>query len=474
MNLNYIWIVFIVLSFLVGLIKLIFLGDTSVFKHMVDGLFDTTKVAVMDIALPLVGMMAFWLGIMKIGEKAGAIRFLSKIVSPFFTKLFPSVPKDHPSIGNMMMNFSANLLGLDNAATPLGLKAMDSLQSINPQKDTATDAQIMFLVLHTSGLTLVPASIMLFRYLNGAQDPTDIFIPCIIGTFCTTLFGIIIVGIRQRLNLFHPTVLVVLCTAFLAIMGLSQFIKSSAQAGTNFAQEYIVSHKINSQFVDIEKVSVHDFKKLYPESFQKELKIKEPQLSPETIDTANQEFVNFERGTPSRVMSNVLLLLIPTLFVSGAWIKKVNVFDSFIEGAKDGFDVAVKIIPYLIAMLSAISLLRNSGVMDYLLSAISWSFEQFRINTDFIPALPTALMKPLSGSGSRALMIETMQTYGADSFAGRLSCIFQGSADTTFYIVALYFGSVGIKKIRYAVSAGLLTELLGVIAAVFIAYYFFG
>jgi len=474
MNLNYIWIVFVVLSFLVGLIKFIFLGDTSVFKQMVDGLFDTTKVAVMDIALPLIGMMAFWLGIMKIGEKAGAIRFLSRMVSPFFTKLFPSIPKDHPSIGSMMMNFSANLLGLDNAATPLGLKAMDSLQTINTRKDTASDAQIMFLVLHTSGLTLVPASIMLFRYLNGAQDPTDIFIPCIIGTFCTTLFGIIIVGIRQKINLLHPTVLITLCVSFLAIIGLSQFIKNSAQAKADFAQEYIISHKIISQSIDTKAISVDDFKKLYPESFQKELKIEESQLTPETIDKTNQEFVNFERGTPSRVMSNVLLLLIPTLFVSGAYIRKVNVFDSFIEGAKDGFDVAVKIIPYLVAMLSAISLLRNSGVLDYLLSAIAWIFEQFRINTDFIPALPTALMKPLSGSGSRALMIEAMQTYGADSFAGRLACVFQGSSDTTFYIVALYFGSVGIKKIRYAISAGLLTELLGVIAAVFIAYYFFG
>lgn len=473
MTLNYIWIAFIILSFLVGLLKLIFLGDTTVFKHMVDGLFDTTKVAVMEIALPLAGMMTFWLGIMKIGENAGAIRFLSRIVGPFFSKLFPSVPKDHPAIGNMMMNFSANLLGLDNAATPLGLKAMDSLQSLNTKKDTATDAQIMFLVLHTSGLTLIPASIMLYRYLNGAQDPTDIFIPCIVGTFCTTLFGIIIVGIRQKLKLFSPSILLGLGIAILFIFGLSFYIKNSANSHTEFAKDYINTH-ITPKTKKPENIKVDDFIKLYPISFQKELKINESSLTPSIISKANQEFINFERGTTSRVMSNVLLLLIPTVFISGAFIKKINVFDSFIDGAKEGFGVAVKIIPYLVAMLAAISLLRNSGIMDYILTGISSIFKLTQINTDFIPALPTALMKPLSGSGSRALMIETMQTYGADSFAGRLSCVFQGSADTTFYIIALYFGSIGIKRIRYSITAGLLTELMGVIAAIFIAYYFFG
>ncbi len=472
MTLNYIWIAFVILSFIVGLIKLIFLGDTVVFKQMVDGLFDTTKIAVMDIALPLAGMMTFWLGIMKIGENAGAIRFLSRLVSPFFSKLFPSVPKDHPAIGNMMMNFSANLLGLDNAATPLGLKAMDSLQTLNPKKDTATDAQIMFLVLHTSGLTLIPTSIMLYRYLNGAQDPTDIFIPCIVGTFCTTLFGIIIVGIKQRLNLFSPNILIGLGISILFIFGLSFYIKNSAVSHAEYAQEYV--SKITPQTINTETISLENFKKLYPESFQKEIKPDTEKVTPELIHKTNQEFVNFERGTTSRVMSNVLLLLIPTVFISGAFIKKVNVFDSFIDGAKDGFEVAVKIIPYLIAMLAAISLLRNSGIMDYILAGIAWIFNSLHINTNFIPALPTALMKPLSGSGSRALMIETMQNYGADSFSGRLACVFQGSADTTFYIIALYFGSVGIKRIRYSISAGLLTELLGVIAAIFITYYFFG
>ncbi|MGM5631213.1 nucleoside recognition domain-containing protein [Apibacter raozihei] len=472
MTLNYIWIAFIILSFIVGLIKLIFLGDTVVFKHMVDGLFDTTKVAVMDIALPLAGMMTFWLGIMKIGENAGAIRFLSKIVSPFFTKLFPSVPKDHPAIGNMMMNFSANLLGLDNAATPLGLKAMDSLQTLNPKKDTATDAQIMFLVLHTSGLTLIPATIMLYRYLNGAQDPTDIFIPCIVGTFCTTLFGIIIVGIKQKLNLINPTVIAGLGISVMMILGLSYYMKNSAASYAENAISY--TDKINSQMRNDENITVDQFKEFYPESFRKEIKIDSEKITPEIITKTNNEYINFERGTSSRVMSNLLLLLIPTIFITGGFIKKINVFDSFIDGAKDGFGVAVKIIPYLIAMLAAISLLRNSGIMDYILAGIAYLFNLLDINTDFIPALPTALMKPLSGSGSRALMIETMQNYGADSFAGRLACIFQGSADTTFYIIALYFGSVGIKRIRYAITAGLLTELLGVITAILIAYYFFG
>lgn len=472
MALNYVWIAFVIIAFIVGLVKLILFGDTSVFKNMTDGLFDTTKIAVMDIALPLVGMMSFWLGIMKIGENAGAIRFLSKIVGPFFQKLFPSIPKNHPSIGNMMMNFSANLLGLDNAATPLGLKAMESLESINPKKEVASDAQIMFLVLHTSGLTLIPTSIMLFRYLNGAQDPTDIFIPCIIATFMTTLFGIIIVGIKQRLNLLNPTIILTLLCAFGFLIGISHFMKQSASHNAEIATEYV--QKINPKTINTETTSMENFKKLYPEDFRGEIKIEDKKLSPQIIENTNQEYIFYQKGAVSRVMSNLLLLLIPVTFISGAVIKKVNVFDSFIDGAKEGFGVAVKIIPYLIAMLAAISLLRTSGIFTYLIDGLQFLFSKTNINTDFIPALPTALMKPLSGSGSRAMMIETMQNYGADSFAGRLSCVFQGSADTTFYIIALYFGSVGIKKIRYAITAGLLTELLGVIAAIFVAYYFFG
>lgn len=472
MALNYIWIAFFVVAFVVALLKMILTGDTLVFKQMVDGLFDTTKVSVMDIALPLVGMMSFWLGIMRIGEKAGAIRFLSKIVNPFFSRLFPSLPKNDPSLGHMMMNFSANLLGLDNAATPLGIRAMESLQTHNPDKEKATDAQIMFLVLHASGLTLIPATIMLYRYLNGAADPTDIFIPCIIATFCTTLFGIIIVSIKQKINLFQPVLMAWLIGAFAFLMGLSYFIKNDANKRVLQAQSYISNH-IPTDSTFAKSLDVKKLKNLYPTDFQKEIKI-EKEINPKTITEINLQYVNFERATASRVMSNVLLMLIPILFILGGFRKKINVFENFIEGAKEGFEVAIKIIPYLVAMLAAISVLRNSGVFEYILTGLSFVFTQLGVNTDFIAALPTALMKPLSGSGSRALMIETMQTYGADSFAGRLASVFQGSADTTFYIIALYFGSVGIKKIRYALTAGLLTEFLGVISAIFIAYYFFG
>ncbi|WP_221410362.1 nucleoside recognition domain-containing protein [Apibacter muscae] len=473
MALNYIWIAFFVLSFIVGLIKLIFLGDTLIFKEMVDGLFSTTKQSVMEIALPLAGMMTFWLGIMKIGENAGAIRFLSKLVGPFLSKLFPSIPKNHPAIGNMMMNFSANLLGLDNAATPLGLKAMDSLQTLNPKKDTATDAQIMFLVLHTSGLTLIPTSIMLYRYLNGAQNPTDIFIPCIVATFCTTLFGIIIVSLKQKINLFSRNIILGLGLSLLFIISMSFYIKKTSATYEAKASEYV--NKITPDLINYKISNTEDLKNLYPSSFQKEFEKnhKKESLTPELIAKSNREYINFESATASRVLSNILLLLIPVTFITGAFVKKVNVFESFIDGAKDGFNVAVKIIPYLIAMLASISLLRTSGIMDYLLDGVAYLFYTLKLNTEFIPALPTAFMKPLSGSGSRALMIEAMQNYGADSFVGRLACIFQGSADTTFYIIALYFGSVGIKKIRYALSAGLLTDLLGIITSILITYYFF-
>ncbi|WP_221410417.1 nucleoside recognition domain-containing protein [Apibacter muscae] len=473
MALNYIWIAFFVLSFIVGLIKLIFLGDTLIFKEMVDGLFSTTKQSVMEIALPLAGMMTFWLGIMKIGENAGAIRFLSKLVGPFLSKLFPSIPKNHPAIGNMMMNFSANLLGLDNAATPLGLKAMDSLQTLNPKKDTATDAQIMFLVLHTSGLTLIPTSIMLYRYLNGAQNPTDIFIPCIVATFCTTLFGIIIVSLKQKINLFSRNIILGLGLSLLFILSMSFYIKKTSETYEANASKYV--NKITPDLINYKIKNTEDLKNLYPTSFQKEFEKnhKEENLTPELIAKSNREYINFESATTSRVLSNILLLLIPVTFITGAFVKKVNVFESFIDGAKDGFNVAVKIIPYLIAMLASISLLRTSGIMDYLLDGVAYIFYTLKLNTEFIPALPTAFMKPLSGSGSRALMIEAMQNYGADSFVGRLASIFQGSADTTFYIIALYFGSVGIKKIRYALSAGLLTDLLGIITSILITYYFF-
>ncbi len=412
MALNYIWISFFIIAFGIALIKLIFFGDTEIFKLLVEGLFDSTKTSVMDIALPLVGTMAFWLGIMNIGEKAGAINFLSRIVGPFFSRLFPEVPKNHPASGQMMMNFSANMLGLDNAATPLGLKAMGTLQELNPQKETASNAQIMFLVLHTSGLTILPISIIAQRAIMGAQDPTDIFIPCIIATFVATIAAMLIVSIWQKINLWDRVIISWL-------LGLIAFISLLVWYFTAY-------------------------------------------LSKEQISEV------------SKVISNLLLFAIPVTFILGAIRKKVNVFESFIEGAKGGFETSIKIIPYLVAMLAAISVLRNSGALSYVVEGFKWGFSFLNIDTRFTDSLPVALMKPLSGSGSRAMMLDSMKTFGPDSFVGRLSCVFQGSADTTFYIVALYFGSVGIKKTRYAISAGLLADLFGVIAAIFVSYLFFG
>jgi spore maturation protein SpmA/spore maturation protein SpmB len=411
MALNYIWIGFFVIAFVVALFKLIFLGDTQIFAQLVNGLFESSKSSVMDIALPLTGAMAFWLGIMNIGEKAGAINFLSRIVGPFFNRLFPEVPKNHPATGQMMMNFSANLLGLDNAATPLGLRAMGSLQELNKDKETASNAQIMFLVLHTSGLQLLPVTIIAQRAILGAANPTDVFIPCIIATYVATVVGMIVVAIKQRINLFHPVVL-----AWLG--GMTAFITLLIWYFTKY-----LNHDQISQV--------------------------------------------------SSIMSNLLLFLIPVAFILGALRKKVNVFDVFIEGAKEGFVTTVKIIPYLVAMLVAISVFRNCGALGYINDGVKWCIASLGLDTRFVDALPVAYMKPLSGSGSKAMMIDTMKTFGPDSFAGRLGSIFNGSADTTFYIVALYFGSVGIKKSRYAIPAGLIADLAGVIAAVFVAYLFF-
>ena len=412
MALNYIWIAFFIISFIVALIKLIFFGDTEIFQKLVEGLFDTTKASVMDIALPLAGTMAFWLGIMNIGEKAGAINFLSRIVGPFFNRLFPEVPKNHPATGQMMMNFSANLLGLDNAATPLGLKAMGSLQELNPSKETASNAQIMFLVLHTSGLTILPISIIAQRAILNAADPTDIFIPCIIATYVATIVGLLAVAIKQRINLLQPVVVAWL-------FGLTAFI--------GLIVWYFTAY-----------------------------------LSKDEISLV------------SKIVSNLLLFSIPILFILGALRKKVHVFDAFVEGAKGGFETSVKIIPYLVAMLAAISLFRNCGALGYIVDGFKFAFSQFNMDTRFTDALPVAFMKPLSGSGAKAMMIETMTTFKPDSFVGRLACVFNGSADTTFYIVALYFGSVGIKNSRYAITAGLIADLAGVIAAIFISYLFFG
>lgn len=411
MVLNYIWIAFFIVGFIAALGQWLFFGDVDVFKRIIDGTFDSARVGVMEIALPLAGVMTLWLGIMNIGEKAGAIDFVAKIIAPFFKRVFPGVPENHPANGHMVMNFSANLLGLDNAATPFGLKAMESLQSLNPNKEEATDAQIMFLVLHTSGLTLIPLAIMAQRAVLGARDPSDIFIPCMIATYVATIVGLIAVAIKQRINLFHPVVI-----GWLG--GISALIV--------FMVWYL-----------------------------------------------SQCMTRAELEIFSKLSSNLLLLTIIVAFILGAMIKKVNVYDAFIDGAKGGMTTSLTIIPYLIGMLVAIGVLRNSGVLGFIVSGFNWAFTNLGINTDFTPALPTALMKPLSGSGSRAMMVDAMKTYGVDSFVGRLSCVFQGSADTTFYIVALYFGSVGIRKTRYAISLGLLADLAGVVAAIFVAYLFF-
>jgi spore maturation protein SpmA len=412
MALNYIWSGFFLVGFIAALAQWIFLGDTEIFKKMIDGTFDSAKLAVMDIALPLAGVMTLWLGLMNVGEKAGAVGFLARIISPFFSRIFPDVPRDHPATGHMVMNFSANLLGLDNAATPFGLKAMESLQTLNPNKEEASNPQIMFLVLHTSGLTLIPLAIMAQRAILGAKDPSDIFIPCMIGTFISALAGIIAVSIRQKINLFDRVVIGWLGGITAAIGLLVWYM-------TNF--------------------------------------LTKPEI---------------ELG--SRVASNLILLLIIVSFIGGALRKKVNVYESFIEGAKGGIQTSITIIPYLVGMLVAISVIRNSGVLGFIVSGFDWVLQHLGLRTDFTPALPTALMKPLSGSGSRAMMIDAMKTYGPDSFVGRLACIFQGSTDTTFYIVALYFGSVGIKNARYAISCGLIADFAGIIGAIGVAYLFFG
>jgi spore maturation protein SpmA len=411
MALTYIWASFFIIGFIAALAQWLFLGDTEIFKKIVDGTFESAKVGVMEIALPLAGIMTLWLGILNVGEKAGAINLLAKIIAPFFSRIFPEVPKNHPATGHMVMNFSANLLGLDNAATPFGLKAMESLHTLNPNKDEASNAQIMFLVLHASGLTLIPLSIMAQRAVLGARDPSDIFIPCLIATYVATVVGMVAVAIKQRINLFNSVVIAWLGGISLAIFGMVWYF-------TNYLTK-----------TEIEIVS--------------------------------------------KVGSNFILFSIIVGFIVGALRKKVDVYSAFIDGAKGGIQTSLTIIPYLVGMLVAISVLRNSGVLGFVVSGFTWVFTQMGINTDFTPALPTALMKPISGSGARAMMIDAMKTYGVDSFVGRLACIFQGSADTTFYIVALYFGSVGIKKIRYAITYGLIAEFAGVVTAVWVAYLFF-
>jgi spore maturation protein SpmA/spore maturation protein SpmB len=408
--LNYIWIGFFVIAFVVALLKLAITGDTVIFKSIIDATFDSSKMAVMDISLPLAGVMTLWLGLMNIGEKAGAINFLSRIVGPFFHKLFPEIPKAHPVNGQIMMNFSANMLGLDNAATPLGLKAMDSMQELNPVKETASNAQIMFLVLNTSGLTIIPITIMAQRAIVGSVNPADVFIPILIATYCSTMVGLLYVAFRQKINLLNGVVLGWLGSITAAIVGIIWY-----------------------------------------------------------FSTLSQEQI----GITSTVIANVVLFSIIIVFVLGAVRKKINVYNAFIDGAKAGFETTIKIIPYLIAMLVGIAVFKASGAMTYLVDGIGYLIAAVGLNTDFVPALPTAFMKPLSGSGAKAMMLSTMETYGPDSFVGHLSCVFQGAADTTFYIVALYFGSVGIKNTRYAITAGLIADLAGVIAAIYISYLFF-
>lgn len=411
MSLNYIWSGFFLIGFIAAMAQFLLSGDTEIFKRIIDGTFDSARTGVMDIALPLAGVMTLWLGIMNIGEKAGAIDLLARLIAPFFSRIFPGVPSQHPATGHMVMNFSANLLGLDNAATPFGLKAMESLQTLNPSKDEPTDAQIMFLVLHTSGLTLIPLAIMAQRSILGAADPSDIFIPCMIATYVATVTGIIAVAIRQRINLFNTVVMGWLGGMTAAIAGVVWYF----------------THYLSKQEIEL----------------------------------------------VSKVFSNLVLLLVIVGFIIGALRRKVNVYEAFIEGAKGGIQTSITVIPYLVGMLVAISVIRNAGVLNFIVEGFSWIFNQLGINADFVPALPTALMKPLSGSGAKAMMIDTMRQYGVDSFVGRLACVFNGSADTTFYIVALYFGSVGIRKTRYAISCGLIADLAGVIAAIFVAYVFF-
>lgn len=409
MVLNYIWIAFFLTAFIVAVVRLIFLGDTEVFPAIINSTFDSSKTA-FEISLGLTGVLSLWMGIMRIGEQGGVIGIFSRLLSPLFTKLFPEIPKGHPVTGSIFMNLAANMLGLDNAATPLGLKAMEGLQELNPKKDTASNPMIMFLVLNTSGLTLIPISIMVYRAQLGAAQPTDVFVPILLATFFSTLAGIIAVSLYQRINLLNRTILLFLGGTSLVIAGI-----------------------------------IYSFS----------------MLSRQQIDIY------------STTTANVFLFVIIIGFIVAGMRKKNNVYDAFVEGAKEGFTTAVRIIPYLVAILVAIGVFRASGCMDYLIEGIANLVNLCGINSDFVGALPTALMKPLSGSGARGLMVDAMNTYGADSFVGRLSCIFQGSTDTTFYILAVYFGSVGVVRTRHAVPCGLLADLAGIIAAILICYLFF-
>ena len=409
MALNYIWILFFVIAFVIAIFKLIFLGDVNSFPEMVNATFEMSKTG-FEISLGLTGILTFWSGIMKIGEKGGIVAIISKLIGPFFNKLFPELGKNHPAYGPMMLNFAANMMGLDNAATPMGLQAMKEMQASNPDKEVASNAQIMFLVLNASGLCLIPISIMVYRAQLGAADPADIFIPILIATFFANMTGLISVSIVQKINLLDRTILAYLVgtTAVVATLILSM---------SSMSQEQI--------------------------------------------------------SLVSKVATNVILFSLIMFFILLGVKSRINVYETFIDGAKEGFATAVRIIPYLVAILVAIGVFRASGAMDYFVAGIKWIFDSMGINSEFVGALPTGLMKPLSGSGSRGMMIDAMKTYGADSFVGKLSCTVQGVADTTFFILAVYFGSVGIKKTRHALACALIADLVGLVAAIFIGYLFF-
>lgn len=409
MVLNYIWIGFFLCAFAVATLRLLFWGDTEVFPAIINSTFDSSKTA-FEISLGLTGVLSLWMGIMQIGEKGGVIGFFSKVLSPLFCRLFPDIPKGHPVTGSIFMNLAANMLGLDNAATPLGLKAMEGLQALNPQKDTASNPMIMFLVLNTSGLTLIPISIMVYRAQMGAAQPTDVFVPILLTTFFSTLAGIIAVSLYQHIRLLNRTILLFL-------------------GGTS-----VVIATIIYLFTTMEKEQINVW---------------------------------------STTLANVFLFVIIVGFILAGIRKRINVYDAFVEGAKEGFTTAVRIIPYLVAILVAIGVFRASGCMDYVIQGVGRLVEMCGSDSDFVAALPTALMKPLSGSGARGMMVDAMNTYGADSFVGRLACIFQGSTDTTFYILAVYFGSVGVVKTRHAVPCGLIADLAGIIAAICMGYLFF-
>lgn len=409
MILNYIWIGFILIAFITACFQLIVTGNTQIFQDLLKSTFDSARSG-FEISLGLTGVLTLWLGIMKIGENGGVVKAFSRLVAPFFLKIFPHIPKDHPAMGSIFMNISANMLGLDNAATPIGLKAMKELQEINPKKDTASDPMIMFLVLNTSGLTILPISIMVFRAQMGAANPSDVFLPILLATFFSTIVGFLSVAIYQRINIFNKTIMLTLLSMVILIGSLMYFLGS-------LPREQMASY--------------------------------------------------------SNFAAAFILLSVIITFVLTATIKKVNVYESFIEGAKEGFQVAVGIIPFLVAILLAIGMFRASGAMDFLIDGIARAVALVGLNTDFVEALPTALMKPLSGSGARGMMIDAMSTHGADSFVGRLASVIQGSTETTFYVLAVYFGSVGIKNSRYALGCGLIADFAGIVAAILIGYLFF-